>query len=232
VTRPGLGTFQGVFIPTVLTILGVIMYLRLGWVIGNAGLLGGWLVILFAVAITGATGLALSSIATNTRLGVGGPYAIISRSLGVEVGGSVGLPLYLSQALAVVMYIFGFREGWLWLFPGHPALMVDLVVFGAVGAIATVSADFAFRVQYVIAAVIALSLVLVFASPVGWTPLSTPLWGDYPGSPRRAGWAPTSGVCSRCSSPPPPGSWPGRTCRATWPIRGAPSPWARCRPSS
>ena len=79
------------------------MYLRLPWVVGNAGLLGGSLVIALAVGITLATGLSLSSIATNTRLGAGGPYAIISKSLGLEIGGSVGVPLYLSQALAVAM---------------------------------------------------------------------------------------------------------------------------------
>ena len=87
-TTAKLGTFGGVFTPTVLTILGVILYLRLGWVIGNGGLIGGLLVIGLAVGITAATNLALSSIATNTRLGAGGPYAIISRSLGLEVGGS------------------------------------------------------------------------------------------------------------------------------------------------
>jgi solute carrier family 12 (sodium/potassium/chloride transporter), member 2 len=100
-----------VFTPTLLTILGVIMYLRLGWVVGNGGLLGGLLVMGVALTITTATGLSLSSIATNSRLGAGGPYAIISRSLGLEIGGSVGVPLFLSQALAVTMYIFGFREG-------------------------------------------------------------------------------------------------------------------------
>jgi amino acid transporter len=177
-----LGTFGGVFTPTVLTILGVIMYLRLGWVVGNGGLIGALLVMGLALGITTCTGLALSSIATNTRLGAGGPYAIISRSLGLEVGGSVGVPLFLSQALAVAMYIFGFREGWLWIFPNHPALVVDLITFGVVFGIAFVSAEFAFRIQYVIMAVIALSLVLILASPAGWT--GEPLWvGDWRGAP-------------------------------------------------
>ena len=88
------GTFAGVFTPTLLTILGVIMYLRLPWTVGNAGLLGGIAIILLANGITAATGLSLSSIATNTRLGAGGPYAIISRSLGFEIGGSIGVPLF------------------------------------------------------------------------------------------------------------------------------------------
>lgn len=177
-----LGTFGGVFTPTLLTILGVIMYLRLGWVIGNGGLLGGLAVILLAVGITTATGLSLSSIATNTRLGVGGPYAIISRSLGLEIGGSVGVPLFISQALAVAMYIFGFREGWLWLFPGHPPLAVDLLTFALVTGIAYVSAAFAFKIQYAVMVVIGISVVLILASPAGWSGGEVVLLGDWRGS--------------------------------------------------
>jgi solute carrier family 12 (sodium/potassium/chloride transporter), member 2 len=182
--RPRLGTFGGVFTPTLLTILGVIMYLRLGWVVGNGGLLGGLLVIGLAVGITTATGLSLSSIATNTRLGAGGPYAIISRSLGLEVGGSVGVPLFVSQALAVAMYVFGFREGWLWIFPAHPPLLVDLATFALVFGIASVSAEFAFKIQYLIMVVIGLSVVLILGSPAGWEAgRDTLLWGDWRGAP-------------------------------------------------
>ncbi len=178
------GTFAGVFTPTLLTILGVIMYLRLGWVVGNAGLLGALLIILFANGITLATGLSLSSIATNTRMGAGGPYSVISKSLGFEVGGSVGVPLYLSQALAVAMYVFGFREGWMWIFPDHPVLLVDLGIFAVVFGIAAVSADLAFKAQYVVMAVIAVSLVLVFGNPAAWqAEHEVILWGAYPGAP-------------------------------------------------
>ena len=66
------GWFTGVFTPTLLTILGVIMYLRLPWVVGNAGLVGALSILALATAITVATGLSLASIATNTRLGAGG----------------------------------------------------------------------------------------------------------------------------------------------------------------
>lgn len=179
------GAFAGVFTPTLLTVLGVIMYLRLGWVVGNAGLLGGLLIIALTNGITLCTGLSLSSIATNTRLGAGGPYAIISKSLGFEIGGSVGVPLYLSQALAVAMYVFGFREGWKWIFPEHPALLVDLAIFGVVFGIAFVSASLAFKIQYVVTAVIALSLVSIFAAPdfLHGTGGPIQLWGSYPGAP-------------------------------------------------
>ncbi len=164
--RRTFGTFEGVFTPTLLTILGVIMYLREGWVVGNAGLAGAWLIIGLAVGITLATGLSLSSITTNIRIGAGGPYSIISQSLGLEVGGAIGIPLFLSQALVVAMYVFGFREGWQWIFPDHPALLVDLGAFAAVFGIAYVSAFLAFRIQYVILAVIAASLVSVAVAAV------------------------------------------------------------------
>lgn len=164
VGRQKFGTFAGVFTPTLLTILGVIMYLRTGWVVGNAGILGALGIIMLAFGITIATGLSMASITTNIRIGAGGAYSIISQSLGIEVGGSVGIPLFLSQALAVAMYVFGFREGWHWIFPEHPALLVDLGMFGMVLGIALVSTSFAFRVQYFIMAVIAASLLSVAAA--------------------------------------------------------------------
>jgi len=162
--RRRFGAFDGVFTPTLLTILGVIMYLREGWVVGEVGLVGAWLIIAGASVITASTALSLSSIATNVQLDAGGPYAIIARSLGLELGGSVGIPQYLSQALAVAMYIFGLREGWLWIFPEHPALVVDLVALGVVFALAYASASLAFRVQYVVMAIIVASLVSAFVA--------------------------------------------------------------------
>jgi len=178
------GSFTGVFTPTVLTILGVIMYVRLPWVVGNAGVLGTWLIMVLALGITACTALALSSIATNVRLGAGGPYAMISNSLGLEVGGSIGIPLYLSRPLGAVLYIFGFREGWLWFFPGHSALIVDLCVFVALFTLASVSANLAFRIQFVILAVTALSIVSILASPTLWEPVADTTWlGEYAGFP-------------------------------------------------
>lgn len=162
------GSFGGVFTPTLLTILGVIMYLRLGWVVGNAGLLGALLIIVLAFGITLCTALSMSSITTNTRIGAGGAYAIISQALGLEVGGSLGIPRYISQGLAVTMYIFGFREGWLTIFPNHPAFLVDLLVFVLLYAIAYKSADLAIKTQYIIMGVIGLSLVsIAFAAGFG-----------------------------------------------------------------
>ncbi len=178
------GTFQGVFTPTLLTILGVIMYLRQGWVVGNAGLAGAVLIVLGAFAITGATALSLSSLVTNIRIGAGGAYSVISQSLGLEVGGAVGIPLYASQALAVAMYIFGFRAGIQYVIPDAPALLVDLVTFAFVFLVAYVGPGLAFRIQYVILAAIIASLVSVAVAAVdGSMTQSVTLWGDFPGAP-------------------------------------------------
>ncbi len=180
------GTFGGVFTPTLLTIVGVIMYLRLGWVVGNAGLLGAWLIIIISFLITLTTALSMSSITTNIKIGAGGAYAIISQSLGLEIGGSLGIPRYVSQGLAVTMYIFGFREGWLSIFPHHNALIIDFVVFILIYAIAYKSADLAIRTQYLIMAIIVSSLVvIVLAAYYGSMQNSTVdslKWGTFPGS--------------------------------------------------
>lgn len=178
------GTFAGVFVPTLLTILGVILFLRQGWVVGNAGLLGGWLIITIAFIIVGFTALSMSCITTNIRIKAGGAYSIISQSLGLEVGGSVGIPLYLAQTFAITMYIFGFREGWLYIFPEHSALLVDVVVFGTLFFIAFMSAKLAFRIQYIILAVIIGALLSVAGSVfTGAMEYDIQWWGDFPGAP-------------------------------------------------
>ena len=148
------GTLSGVFVPTLLTILGVILFLRLGWVVGQVGLLGAWIVIGLAFFITGITALSMSSIITNMKIGPGGAYSIIARSLGMEVGGSIGVPLYLSLALSMVMYIFGFREGLRMLFPQYSPLLIDLVIFAVLFLIVFISTSFAFKLQYVVLAVV------------------------------------------------------------------------------
>ncbi len=179
--QPRFGTFQGVFCPTLLTILGVIMFLRLGWVVGHAGLIGAWSIILLASLITLCTALSTSAITTNIRIGSGGAFSIISQSLGLEVGGSVAVPLYLCQALAVAMYVFGFRAGWRTLFPEHSALWVDLATFACLLAISLISAGVAFKVQYLLLALLAVSLVSVFGE-LGQTQLLGPEWWSPPHS--------------------------------------------------
>lgn len=174
------GTFNGVFRPTILTILGVMMYLREGWVVGNAGLLGAILVILACYVITGTTALSISSITTNTRVGSGGAFSIISQSLGLEVGGSVGIPLYLAQGLSAALYMRGVIETWIYIFPEHPQWLVVLGVFVVSFIISYFGAKFVFKVQVGVMVLTLLSLTSIFlgleANSINTTPI---LWGDF-----------------------------------------------------
>jgi amino acid transporter len=111
------GTFLGVYLPSLLTILGLIMYLRFGWVLGNVGLPMTIMIVLMASSITFITGLSASAIATNIKVGVGGEYFLISRSLGLEAGGAIGIPLYFCRTLSVTFYSFGLAEALLILWP-------------------------------------------------------------------------------------------------------------------
>jgi len=161
-TGNGFSTFKGVYTPSLLTILGVIMYLRFGWVLGNLGL--GWtlVVVTLSTSITLLTGLSIAAIATNMRVGGGGAYYMISRSLGLEVGAAIGLPLFLAQALGISFYVAGFAESVNSLFPVLPMTGVGLVALAALTALSIKSADLTLRSQYLILATIIASLVSFF----------------------------------------------------------------------
>jgi amino acid transporter len=165
--RQRFGTFSGVFVPCTLMILGVILYLRLGFVTGTAGYIHSLGVVAFACLITTLTALSLSSLATNKRTRGGGAYYLISRSLGVEYGGLIGPVLYLALAASVALYVIGFTEALFWFFPDLPlsplacATAVNALVFACV----FIGAGWTIRLQYLILSAIALSL-LSFAAGV------------------------------------------------------------------
>ena len=164
-----LGTFLGVFTPTVLTILGVIMFLRMGWVVGQVGIAGAIAIVVLANAITLITTLSFSAVATNIRVGVGGAYYIISRSLGLEIGGAIGLPLFLSQVFSVTLYAFGLAEALRIVWPAVPVQPAAFVIVIAVGALAFKGAGLALKAQLPLLLFIAVSLVALV-----WGTFSTP----------------------------------------------------------
>jgi solute carrier family 12 (sodium/potassium/chloride transporter), member 2 len=165
--QKGLGTFGGVFTPSILTILGVIMYLRFGWVVGQVGLIGTFTIVTLSTAITFLTGLSISSIATDQKIKTGGAYYMISRSLGIEAGGAVGIPLYIAQALSVALYTIGFAESVVRVFPSMDEKMIALITTALITLVAIKSARAAIKTQFVIMAAIGLSLLsLIFGGPV------------------------------------------------------------------
>jgi amino acid transporter len=161
-SNSGLGAFGGVYTPSILTILGVIMYLRFGWVVGNAGWLGALAIVTLSTAITFLTALSVSAIATDRVVRGGGAYYMISRSLGIETGGAVGIPLYFAQAISVALYTIGFAESVSQTFPLLNQKAVALVTTILVAVLAIKSAQLAIRAQYFIMAAIVVSLLSFF----------------------------------------------------------------------
>ncbi len=99
-----------VFMTAISTILGAVLFLRFGYAVANVGLIGVIAIILIGHLITIPTALAVAEIATNQRVQGGGAYYIISRSFGLNIGGAIGIALYLSQAVSVAFYIIAFSE--------------------------------------------------------------------------------------------------------------------------
>ena len=153
------GTFAGVFTPCTLTILGVIMFLRFGFVVGQAGLWSALAVVACAKVITVLTTLSLSAIATNTEVKGGGAYFLISRSLGVEFGGAIGLVFFLAQAISVAMYVNGFAEAINETFPAGDLQIIATATNIAVFICVFIGAGWTIRLQYGILAVLVASLV-------------------------------------------------------------------------
>ena len=107
--KKGLGTIP-VYFTAATTILGAILFLRFGTAVGTLGFYGAFLLVILGHMITIPTALALSEIATNTRVEGGGEYFIISRSFGLKIGSTIGIALYFSQAISVAFYIIAFTE--------------------------------------------------------------------------------------------------------------------------
>ncbi len=155
------GTFAGVFTPSILTIFGVIMFLRAGYVIGEAGILNTILILLIAEAISLLTAISMSAIATNTPVSGGGAYFLISRALGPQFGGAIGCALFLAQALSVPFYILGFTNSVVSSFPASAPwfVVIALATTALLFAINLISSGAAIRFQYVVMALLGLAIV-------------------------------------------------------------------------
>ena len=160
-----LGTFAGVFTPSVLTILGIILFLRLGYVVGNAGLGLALLILLLANGISVLTSVSLSAIATNLKVKGGGDYYLISRTLGHEFGGAIGIVVFLAQSVSIAFYCLGFGEVLAHLLSTNLSILPQIIAALAVSFLfifAWLGADWATRFQYVVMAVLVAAIISFF----------------------------------------------------------------------
>lgn len=181
-----LSAFGGVFTPSILTILGVIMFMRAGYVIGEAGIFQALLILIIAKGITALTSLSVSAVSTNTPVLGGGAYFLISRALGPELGGAIGLALFCAQAISVPFYLLGFTEAIVRAFPVMAAHFQAIALIAAVALfiIAYVGARWAVKTQYLIMAILGLSIISFMGGSIvhfdgslfaqNWTPNAAP----------------------------------------------------------
>lgn len=184
----GFGTAP-VFFASISTILGAIMFLRFGYAVGHVGVGGTILIILLGHLVTVPTALAIAEIATNRRVEGGGEYFIISRSFGSTIGGTIGIALFLSQAISVAFYMIAFAEAFgpvfAWLDVPFEARMVSLPGIALLLLlILTRGAALGVAALYVVVATLAVSLVLFFlGGPPEGVDVTARLGGSFSADP-------------------------------------------------
>ena len=160
-----------VFMTAISTILGAILFLRFGWAVGNVGFWGVLTIIIVGHLVTIPTAFAVAEIATNQKVQGGGAYYIISRSFGLNIGGAIGIALYLSQAISVAFYIIAFGEAFDAVLPYlsyeiDPLLfkkVVTLIMMTLLSVIVVIrGANIGMKALYVVVAILFLSIILFF----------------------------------------------------------------------
>ncbi len=169
-----LGTLSGVFLPNILQMLGVILYMRLGWITGHVGLTTMLIIIGLSSSILLLTGLSMTSIVTNMNMGSGGSYYIISRSLGIELGAAIGILLSLSQMTSVALCVSGFAvslQEWL---PGLSLPLVKIFTILGLSIVSYVSINAAIKTQLIIALLLGASIYAVLSGSGSNIPADLP----------------------------------------------------------
>ncbi|KAL6626289.1 hypothetical protein ACP70R_030015 [Stipagrostis hirtigluma subsp. patula] len=126
-TEAKLGTLMGVFVPCLQNILGIIYYIL---IVGMGGIWQSLVLVTFCGSCTFLTAISLSAIATNGAMKGGGPYYLIGRALGPEVGVSIGLCFFLGNAVAGAMYVLGAVETFLDAVPAAGFFKESVTVVG------------------------------------------------------------------------------------------------------
>ncbi|MEE8184641.1 MAG: amino acid permease [Acidobacteriota bacterium] len=166
-----------VFLASISTILGAIMILRFGYAVAHTGLAGALWIIVLGHMVTFPTAMAIAEIATNRRVEGGGEYFIISRSFGTTIGGTIGIALYLSQAVSVAFYMIAFAEAFQPLAPWlqanfflalEPRMISLPAAFLLLGLVYLRGAKLGVSALWVVVGVLAVALTMFFlGSPTG-----------------------------------------------------------------
>lgn len=160
-----------VFFTAISTILGAILFLRFGFAVGTLGFMGAILIIFLGHLVTIPTALAISEIATNKKVEGGGEYFIISRSFGLNIGATIGIALFFSQAISVAFYIIAFTEAFDFLFVWlREVKNIDLqrqaVSLPAMGILTFMilirGANMGVKALYVVVAILFISIAMFF----------------------------------------------------------------------
>lgn len=148
------------------------MFLRFGYAVGHVGMLGALAIILIGHLVTIPTAMAIAEIATNQKVEGGGEYFIISRSFGLNIGASIGIALFFSQAISVAFYIIAFSQAFEpvfdFLLKEYGILVYDdrIVSIPAtlllILIVTTKGADLGLKVLYGVVSILFLSLILFF----------------------------------------------------------------------
>jgi len=166
-----------VFFTAIATILGAILFLRFGFAVGTLGFGGTLLIIFLGHLVTIPTALAISELATNKRVEGGGEYFIISRSFGLNIGATIGIALYLSQAISVAFYVIAFTEAFEPLFDFLSAKFGFIVprqvisipaMLGLSVLILKKGADIGVKTLYIVVGILFVSLILFFMGKTGY----------------------------------------------------------------
>ncbi|MEQ8842482.1 MAG: hypothetical protein RIB98_15975 [Acidimicrobiales bacterium] len=165
-----LGTFGGVFTPSILTILGLVLFLRVAYVVGSVGLLRALLILGLATTVSVLTSISLATVATNMKVRGGGEYFLISRTLGIEFGGAVGVVLYLAISVSIAFYAIGFAEAVAASFDSDDRMLIRLIAAGLVlllAGVGAIGADLATRLQYLVMVLLVVALGSFFLGAIG-----------------------------------------------------------------
>jgi amino acid transporter len=167
-----------VFFTAISTILGAILFLRFGFAVGKLGFFGVLVIILLGHMVTIPTAFAISEISTNQRVKGGGEYYIISRSFGLNIGATIGIALYLSQAISVAFYVIAFTEAFEpffnWVRENYnfvlPRQAISLPAMGLLGlVILKKGANIGVKALYVVIGILAVALIMFFLGQTGYS---------------------------------------------------------------